>query len=311
MSETTTGQTTRTRVAPWEGLGGDVRGAMTSQEALTKADLDWNVVQRDIYQNGLLIPGFKANIRETDETCLGIVTDRYKVVQNREAFDFTDALIGEGCEYEKAINVNKGRKVILVARMPRQKILEEDYDPYLCFTNSHDGFGSIRAIITPIRVVCQNMMNLAIKRASRAWSIKHTGDIKSKIKEAQNTLFNAQAYLKELDTTADMLAHTKVSEAEVAKILDELFPVKPDDGDRRKKNVEEVKEQFTACFLAPDLIKYLGTAYGFVNAASDFATHVVPKRNTESYRENNLTRALDGNIIIDTVFDRMMEKVAF
>lgn len=310
MSEKLENQNNGGRVVPWAELGGSAVGAMTSQEALQMADIDWEVESREIYQNGLIIPGYKANVRTSDEKCLGIVSNRYKIVQNKDAFDFTDSLVKEGCQYERVINVNGGRKVILVARMPDQKILEEDYDPYLCFTNSHDGFGSIRAIITPVRVVCQNMMNLAIQKASRSWSIKHIGDINGKLEDARNTLLNAQNYMNEFEKTADILAHTKVSEDEVVKVLDELYPVNPEDSNRRIQNVNEIKDQFMICMFAPDILKYKGTAYGFVNAASDFATHVAPKRATPSYRENNLTRSLDGHVVIDTVFSRMMEKIS-
>ena len=59
--------------------------------------------QKDILiVDGISIEGFKANVRDKDNSVLGIVTDRYKVVQNYEAFAFTDALLGEGIQYETA-----------------------------------------------------------------------------------------------------------------------------------------------------------------------------------------------------------------
>ena len=67
------------REKPWHGLGTIVSEAPDSQKTLELAGLDWNV-----------IPGFKANVRDRDNSVLGIVTDRYKVVQNSEAFAFTD-----------------------------------------------------------------------------------------------------------------------------------------------------------------------------------------------------------------------------
>ena len=96
------------REKPWHGLGTIVAEAPDSSAALELAGLDWTVTQKDIAtaDGGKVIPGFKANVRELDDKVLGIVTDRYKVVQNTEAFAFTDALLGEGVRYETWILEN-------------------------------------------------------------------------------------------------------------------------------------------------------------------------------------------------------------
>ena len=89
-----------TREKPWHGLGTVVKEAPTSEEALRLAGLDWNVVQEPIYTPFReKIDGFKANVRDSDRKVLGVVSDRYKVVQNVEAFSFTDELLGQGVRY--------------------------------------------------------------------------------------------------------------------------------------------------------------------------------------------------------------------
>ena len=71
-----------TREKPWHGLGTRVEEAPDSREALRLAGLGWRVVQKSIQtRDGFQIPGFKANMRDTDNRVLGVVTDRYKVVQ--------------------------------------------------------------------------------------------------------------------------------------------------------------------------------------------------------------------------------------
>lgn len=298
------------RVVPWHGLGEVVDGTLTSKEAIIKAGLDWQVIPTPIYTpDKREIANYKANIRSSDGKVLGIVTDKYKIVQNSEAFDFTDSLIGENCQYETAGSLAGGKRIFLLAKMPETKILGEDYAPYICFTNSHDGTGAIKAVMTPIRVVCQNTLNLALKDAKRSWSTKHMGNLQAKLKEAENTLFMAEKYMSEFAVTADQLAHTKITDDEVNKIIDDIYPVKEDDSDRKKRNVEDIKNQFTVCMLAPDILKYRNTAYGVVNAASDFATHVTPKRLTQNYRENNFGKILDGHVFIDRMFLEMMKKV--
>ena len=85
------------RETPWHGLGTIIQDAPDSKEAIRLAGLDWRVEQSDVIcaANGSTIPGFKANIRDIDGKVLGMVTDRYKIVQNEEAFAFTDALLGD------------------------------------------------------------------------------------------------------------------------------------------------------------------------------------------------------------------------
>jgi hypothetical protein len=93
-----------TRVAPWHGLGVCCEEAPNSKEALKLSGLDWNVLQKPIMtSNYVPIAGYKANVRDTDQRILGVVTDRYKVVQNHEAFAFTDTLLGEGSSTKQQV----------------------------------------------------------------------------------------------------------------------------------------------------------------------------------------------------------------
>ena len=111
------------REKPWHGLGVQVMDAPTSYDALILAGLDWQVEQYSVYTSaGDRIPGYKVNTRSTDHAPLGIVTDRYQVVQNSDAFKFTDDLLGEGVTYETAGSLQGGRKVWLLARMPEKYI---------------------------------------------------------------------------------------------------------------------------------------------------------------------------------------------
>ncbi len=298
------------RFVPWHGLGVAVENAPTSADAIRLAGLDWEVQQQPIFidRNGssIEIPNYKANIRSSDDKALGIVTDRYQIVQNTEAFDFTDSLIGEGCTYETAGSLAGGKRVFLLAKMPEKKILGEDFDPYICFTNTHDGTGAIRAVMTPVRVVCQNTLSLALSGATRAWSTRHLGDLKSKLEEARHALKLANDYMDTFAEVADQLANTTVTEAQAAAVINNLFPVTTDMSERQVNNTNKKRDDFMICMLAPDLLKFKGTAYQLVQAASDFATHRVPERKTTTYKERNFSSILDGNTIIDTTFLEML-----
>ena len=176
-----------TRTAPWHGLGTKVDEALTSKDALIYAGLDWQVLQEPVYTSaGELVSGYKVNVRDTDRNILGIVSDRYKIVQNEEAFSFTDALLGEGVKYETAGSIANGKIVWMLARMPQRYIISGDaIEPYLVFSNTHDGSGAIRVAMTPIRVVCQNTLNLALSGAQRSWSARHTSNVLNRLDEAR------------------------------------------------------------------------------------------------------------------------------
>ena len=121
------------REKPWHGLGTIVMEAPSSAEALRLAGLDWEVVQEPVCTGyGEPVEGYRANVRSTDRRVLGVVSDRYKVVQNVEAFRFTDELLGKGVRYETAGSLQEGRKVWLLARLPREYIIAgERISPYL------------------------------------------------------------------------------------------------------------------------------------------------------------------------------------
>lgn len=288
------------REKPWHSLGTRVEEAPTSADALRMAGLDWNVVQRNIQVcGGAKIQNYKANVRDSDGAVLGVVSDRYKIVQNAEAFEFTDSLIGGDVHYETAGSLNGGRKIWLLARLPETEIVGDKTEPYLCFSNTHDGSGAIRVCMTPIRVVCNNTLNLALGSARRAWSVRHTGDMASKMHEARVCLEMAGAYMNELGQTADRLANTTVTRDKLMEILDEMFPITENSTDREKQNIQKLKNEYMVCYFAPDILKFRGTAWGAVNAMSDMISHNAPRRKTANYRENNWGRIMDGHVMLD------------
>lgn len=293
------------REKPWHGLGVRVENALSSKEALVAAGLDWNVVQKKVYtEDGYVIPGYYANIRDTDNCTLGVVTDRYKIVQNHEAFAFTDGLLGKGVKYETAGSLKGGKKTWLLARLPKQyRIAEDKVMPYLVFSNSHDGSGAIKVAMTPVRVVCNNTLNLALQSANRIWSAKHTGDIGNKLEDAKMTLFMAESYMNELAKESTRLSHKKISDAEVEEYIKMLLPIATDATETVEQNVKKLREDLKLrYYFAPDLQDTGKNQYRFINAVSDFATHAKPLRETKQYQENLFLKTMEGNPLIDKAY---------
>lgn len=293
------------RETPWHGLGTRVMEAPGSEEALEVAGLNWMVRQEPIYtDNNLLIPGYKANVRDSDNRVLGVVTDRYKVVQNDEAFAFTDELLGEGVRYETAGSLQNGRKVWILARMPREFIINgEQISPYLVFSNTHDGSGAIKVAVTPIRVVCNNTLNLALSTAKRSWSMIHTGDVKGKMEEARQTLFMAEKYMSRLGSEFENLRKIKLSDRQVMEYIKILLPYENEENAHHVRNINRLREDMQKRYFdAPDLKDVGNNAYRFVNAVSDFATHSEPIRRTRNFKENLFSKTVEGNPLIDKAY---------
>lgn len=294
-----------TREKPWHGLGTKVEEAPTSKEALELAGLNWKVLQKPIYtSSGTLIEGYKANVRNTDQNVLGIVTDRYKVVQNDEAFKFTDDLLGAGVRYETAGSLQDGKRIWLLAKLPHEYIIGgEQISPYLVFTNTHDGSGAIKVAVTPVRVVCSNTLNLALSTAKRSWSTIHTGDINGKMDEARETLQLANKYMHCLGKEFNNLQQKKISERKVMEFIEELLPEPENASYQQKRNVARLRDDMKRRYFdAPDLKDLGNTAYRFVNAVSDFATHARPIRETRDYQQNMFMKTVDGNPLIDKAY---------
>ena len=293
------------REKPWHGLGTRVMTAPTSEEALELAGLNWKVVQEPVYTGeNELIEGYKANVRDSDRKVLGVVTNRYRVIQNSDAFSFTDALLGEGVRYETAGSLMGGRKVWLLARLPHEYIITgERISPYIMFCNTYYGSGAVKAAVTPVRVVCNNTLNLALSTAKRSWSMIHTGNIQEKLEEAKDTLFRAEEYMDSLGQEIEKLRMKKITDKQVMDYIEVLLPIEDGSTPQKVKNISRLREDMKMRYFdAPDLKNVGKNAYRWINAVSDFATHSTPLRKTSNYKENVFARTMDGNPLIDRAY---------
>lgn len=299
----------------WHGLGTIVQEAPTSIDALRLAKLDWDVIPEPVFlKDGSEVPETVVNIRSSDHMILGIVSDHYKIVQNRDAFAFIDGLLESDIEkitFESAGALNHGKRVWMLAHLPAKKILGEDIVPYLVFTNSHDGSQAITAALTPTRVVCQNTLTMALNNAKRSWSIRHMGDIEGKKKDAAITLGLATKYMEEMNIKAEEYQQKKITKKMLEEIIDMVFPIdEKEDSDRVKNNISELRNQFIDIYSGSnDLKKFSGDAWGVYNAFGDFASHIKPLRETKTYQEKLFASFIDGNKILKAA-QEAIEKVA-
>lgn len=294
------------RYTPWKNQGETVTGATDSANAIKLAGLDWRVEEKKVYtEDGILIPNATANVRNSDGKPLGIVGDRYKVVQNEDAFRFTDSLLGEGVTYETAGSLRGGKIIWLLAKMPENvTILGDTVTPYMVFTNTHDGSGSVKVAMTPIRVICQNTLNLAIKTADRIWTARHTGSIEYRLQDATETLQLANKYMSTMKNTFDELYQIQLTNNDVESIISKIVPIEDYMKDTQKKNMEYIRNDIRYRFFnAPDLKELNMTGARMIQAVADTTSHIEPIRVTKYADENKMKKAIEG----DSLLDKAME----
>lgn len=283
---------------PWHGIGTVVEDAVGSADALRIAKLDWTVEQFPVFANGKEIEGVFANIRSDTQNVLGVVKSRYNILQNVDAFNFIDDIIENNsdveCKYETAGSLFNGRRVFMLVRLPDQKLVGDDVENYMFFTNSHDGTSALLAGITNVRVVCNNTLQMAIEGASRTWKCHHTKNLEARKQEAAESLGLAVKYISQLDTTAQEMAMKKIDEEEFFR---KLF-----DNEIEKHSEKRVKDTIEKIHLIynekDDLQNFRGTAWGMYNAVSDFVSNSVPQRETEFGSHRKLEKFFDGNRLL-------------
>ena len=280
----------------------DISSSTNVGEALAMAGVDWEVVSNKIFdESGNEIPGYRANIRQDTGDTLGIVSDRYKIVQNYEAFDFVNELPLEGdFKFESAGIFRGGRSMWIMGSLPEVNILGDDISNNVVFVNSHDGSSGVKVMMTPIRLICSNMINLATKEADRIWAAKHTSGISHKIDEARYTLSLADKYMEKLGEEAYKFTEIKLADCEIEAIIDKMFPVNYDvDSSRKINNIIAFKNNFFACYNEEDIKKFKGNAWGAINAMADLIDHKLPGRNTSDYYANHWSKLINGHETLD------------
>jgi len=212
----------------WHGLGTIVQDYPTSAEALQFAGLDYRVEKRKLFtlDNADLIsksvPDYYATIRTDNENVLGVVGKDYEVVQNTDAFNFFDSIVGgDGIQYETAGALGKGERIFITAKLPNYiKVGKDDLiEKYLFLTTSHDGFGSITAAFTPIRIVCNNTLNAALQNHSNAIKIRHTVNAKERLETAHRLMGITNKLSSELESIFNRWTKVRINDTEVKKLI--------------------------------------------------------------------------------------------
>lgn len=298
----------------WHGLGTIIDNYPTSAEAIKHAGLDYTVEKRPLFtydsenhysdpETELLIPeievrDFFANVRTDKEQVLGIVGKDYQIIQNVDAFDFFDSIVGgnEGILYETAGALGEtGARIFITAKLPNYIRVGKDdlIENYLFLTTSHDGYSSITAAFTPIRICCNNTLNTALKGATNSIKIRHTASVHDKLKEAHQLLGISNLLAHELEEVFNQWSKIRITDNAVKRLV-QMAMAPSREVLQNLQNGNDVELSATFNNMVSSVMDYnfnnstqqeaatKGTLYGAYNAVTGYFQNVRNYKDDES-----------------------------
>lgn len=292
------------RESAWHHLGQRTPDAATWQQAMTLAKLDWPVVLKDLYSRDTnsqvtKIEDYKSVWRGNGSpACLGVVGKDFQPIQNAEAFDFCDSLLGaaDGAHYESAGALGKGETIWVLARVPGADIRITGTDDlsksYLLFATGHAGNMSAMAKLTSVRVVCQNTLTAALSHAGSVFKVKHTKSAQQRLSQAKDAMAGVVKDARHLEDKLNALARRRMTKDTMVAVLNRLFPEnkQTENQGRRTAIVTKVLELFET--NDKDAVPQIrGTAYNLLNAVTEYTDHFRTARITEGKQGMSVDQA--------------------
>jgi len=219
---------------PWHGLGTRLEDAATAEEAIQAAGLDWEVVKRPLFV--VAGDGF-ARIKDKvaivqrgqagqGDTVFGVVSPSYTPLQNRDAFAFFDSIVGQGAAiYHTVGALGDGERVWVLAKLPESIHVanKDDVDKFLLLSNSHDGRSSVQVKFTPVRVVCQNTLTMALEEG-RTVRVQHHRNLEVGLEHAKDMLGIINARYAKIEKVFGEMAKVSMQSPRLDEYLGLVFP---------------------------------------------------------------------------------------
>lgn len=283
------------RTDAWHKLGQRTMDCVSWREAMRQAELDWQVTKRQLLSpEGDPVEAYGMFRYEHQSsgrmTFLGSVGAGYQPIQNSEAFDFVDYVIGavDGAHYETAGALGNGERIWCLARIPHEIRIHGTDDvskPFLLFTTSHDASLAATATLTTVRVVCQNTLNAALgiqRRKERdgdddgggAVRVRHTRNCADRLSDGRLFMARQVRKLAAFEETLNELARRRLDRPTYEAILGEIFP-KTDGANQTRRN--NTLAEISHLYQSNDrnaIPQIAGTALNLLNAITEHTDHV-------------------------------------
>jgi|SRR5579859_6432307 len=301
------------RLLPWAGL---TTGVATPDEKITltdlldRAGLNWGTEARPMWRrlsSGKFVQDKKIReiYRTDNEDRIGDVKTKYENVTNYQAFAFGDELVKEGvATWSEGGMQNNGARVFASMRLAESfSVLDNDaYEMYLFWRMGHGSGMSITGDIIPFRAFCLNQHNLATASGVAHWAIPHLSTAHDRLAEAHAAVARVGEYTKELAKVMETLALKKITTDQVKKLIDEVVPK-----NRAKRDVV-LADLLSVYETSETVAPYRGTAYGLLNAATEFYDHVIRRDSDNARFEAAMVG--DGMKVRDGLTKRMLTLAA-
>ena len=279
---------------PWHHLGREVQAAQTSADAIKAAGMDWKVFKRPLVTNMpgeaiIPVPDNYAVVREDTKAVLGVVGKVYTPLQNQDAFKFFDAVVGEkAAMYHTAGALGAGERTWMLAKLPGtiRTTADDITEKFLLLSNSHDGTSSVTMMFTPIRVVCQNTLNIALSEggASTRAKIKHSMALGMNVNRVREQLGIMSGLFDTFEEISKVLVSKKMDQAMWDNLLKSSGVVNMEEGERMSTRAINIMEDVSRLFdkgLGTDLPGVRHTAWGAFNAISEYVDYARTTRGDE------------------------------
>jgi len=273
---------------PWHRLGTKLDTPATATEAIQAAGLDFIVEKMALETQLLDIPVSEhfATVRLDTMQVLGVVGKRYVPIQNKDAFCTFDSLVGEGqAIYHTAGALGKGERIWILAKLPDYIRVNGDdiVEKYLLLTNTHDGSSTVSVRLTPIRVVCQNTLNAALRGTEQQVQIRHTNNAISRLNQAHEILGISNKLFTVLGQYYSDMSRKDISTILFKQYIEKVFPIHKDL--KISANIRRTHEKLAELYetgRGSEMSK--GTLWGAYNAAIEYVDHIRLQSKADSTR---------------------------
>jgi phage/plasmid-like protein (TIGR03299 family) len=280
----------------WHGLGNELPAGATIEQWTKAAGMDWLVKRapvRFIDHDGNTQQVAKREVLYRDDTknSLGIVSPQFKIVQPGEVLEFfRDLTEGAGFTLETAGVLFGGQRFWALANIGERAVIgnADMVGGYVLLSTGCDGTIPTTADYTSIRVVCDNTLSMALSRKSKQCvTIGHRSHFNADEVKAQMGL--ARGKFAEFVNAMRDLSKVNVSEADAATLTAELLAPKEMASEQgiSQKTLEskpfiKIMSLFKGDGMGSNLTGAAGTAWGWVNAVTEYTDHHARAHNADN-----------------------------
>jgi phage/plasmid-like protein (TIGR03299 family) len=181
--------------------------------------------------------------------------------------------------------------VWILAKLPGEiQVAGNDVaDKYLLLCNSQDGHGAVQVKFTPVRVVCQNTVTMALAHGN-AVHVTHTPNLTERLRQGERLLGIANKRFRILENRFRAMLHVRMDSLRLDQYLSRVFPEPHDPKDERAQARMSHGRRWAEYFFSHgngnDLRSVVGTLWAAYNGVTEYVDHRVSAQHTPERRLN-------------------------